>query len=364
MLAGCHRQDRVVREALAELLLCAPGEFDIDMLLRAGMERRLARRLIPLLQVAPPGALAREIIEIPTAADWIDAMDETESGDPAGVDFFTLCTLQLFGRDVLSDPVVRQAIDRSCMALAPLPAGGDLHARARARQLLAPVIALAPDSQRLTMHSGEPPLLYVTRMNGSEADVRWLLAHCLPPNVASPNCTALPNHRGPTYSVPGASPLHYAARHGNVPVIRALLAAGADLHARDSGGRTPLLSFGDREGVPRPCDRDPAHLDHCLDTVGCLMTAGADVRDIGGTRETLVIVMLIACFNAGGGSAGAYDRLVHWLVDLHMRGFPFRSGEGEPAIDPIWALDKLAAREGGEFLRYRTLRELLTSFTR
>jgi uncharacterized protein len=38
----------------------------------------------------------------------------------------------------------------------------------------------------------------------------------------------------------GRSPLHYAALHGSLDVVKALIADGADINMQDDGGMTPL----------------------------------------------------------------------------------------------------------------------------
>ena len=38
----------------------------------------------------------------------------------------------------------------------------------------------------------------------------------------------------------GSGTLHYACRAGSLPIVRVLMAAGADLHAMNKHGRTPL----------------------------------------------------------------------------------------------------------------------------
>ena len=62
----------------------------------------------------------------------------------------------------------------------------------------------------------------------------------------------------------GQTALMWAAAEGHAAVVRALLDAGADLHARLSSGFTPLL-FAVREGR--------------LDVVRVLLNAGADVNE-------------------------------------------------------------------------------------
>jgi len=43
-----------------------------------------------------------------------------------------------------------------------------------------------------------------------------------------------------TEEVDGATPLHVAAKEGRVDVAESLIAHGADVHARDNIGKTPL----------------------------------------------------------------------------------------------------------------------------
>lgn len=47
----------------------------------------------------------------------------------------------------------------------------------------------------------------------------------------------------------GQTALHLAARHGRVPIVRLLLAQGADPNAQDHAGTTPLISACDRGHV-------------------------------------------------------------------------------------------------------------------
>ena len=62
----------------------------------------------------------------------------------------------------------------------------------------------------------------------------------------------------------GSTPLHLAARDGAAEVVTTLLEAGADLEARDAIGRTPLHRAGARFGSPDPF------------VVAGLLDAGAD----------------------------------------------------------------------------------------
>jgi ankyrin repeat protein len=66
----------------------------------------------------------------------------------------------------------------------------------------------------------------------------------------------------------GATPLHLACRDGHGAAVDVLLAAGADVHARDTGGRQPL-----HEGVHNPA------------IVRALIAHGADPHDAGTERQ-------------------------------------------------------------------------------
>ncbi len=70
----------------------------------------------------------------------------------------------------------------------------------------------------------------------------------------------------------GETPLHQAAAWGeSMPVLQALLAAGADLKAKDHGGDTPLHGANNHRSVP---------------FVQALLAAGADVNARNGRGET------------------------------------------------------------------------------
>jgi hemoglobin len=73
---------------------------------------------------------------------------------------------------------------------------------------------------------GHTALYFAANSSGSDRIVRALLARKAAPNV----------HCGPTKS----TPLHMAARRDNVEIGKLLIAAGADLEARDIKGHTPL----------------------------------------------------------------------------------------------------------------------------
>jgi len=103
----------------------------------------------------------------------------------------------------------------------------------------------------------------------------------------------------------GATPLHMAAMHGNLPVVKVLLAHGAAVNSGDANGYTPLyaaVAGGQRE------------------TVACLLHAGADPRistQIDGATPlheaawrtgTEEIVKLLLAFGADPNSKDQKDK--------------------------------------------------------
>ena len=66
--------------------------------------------------------------------------------------------------------------------------------------------------------------------------------------------------------------LHFAAEHGDVSLLDALIEAGADLNVRDRGGATPL-----RIAVDSECDAGvQCKVPITFDTTRRLLAAGAD----------------------------------------------------------------------------------------
>jgi hypothetical protein len=120
------------------------------------------------------------------------------------------------------------------------------------------------------------------------AGYRDKIAQALLATGADPNAAA--NHRR-------SGPLHYAADgysvgsawdpRRQVKTIRILLSAGADIHARDKNGATPLHR---------------AVRTRCAAAVGCLLDAGADPtqKNISGSTAFHLAVQ-----NTGRGGSGA-----------------------------------------------------------
>ena len=66
----------------------------------------------------------------------------------------------------------------------------------------------------------------------------------------------------------GQTPLHWAARANNLKIVKLLLSKGADISARDDDGRTPLYSATDRMNIN-------------IGIIKLLISRGADVNAKG-----------------------------------------------------------------------------------
>jgi ankyrin repeat protein len=88
---------------------------------------------------------------------------------------------------------------------------------------------------------------------------------------ADPNVVAVHHHLQRTR---GGAPLHYAVRAGNVPMVEALVAHGADINIVDHDGLTPLDHAMSRNQIGFLQMRRPPN------------TAMADkLRSLGATKE-------------------------------------------------------------------------------
>ena len=107
----------------------------------------------------------------------------------------------------------------------------------------------------------------------------------------------------------GGSPIHDAARDGNIEAVKQHLAAGADVNAKDGGGWTPLFyaAFSGRtevaelliaEGVDVNAKDNLGTLRYAAsgghkETVELLIANGADVYAKGGGNGTTPLDMAI-----------------------------------------------------------------------
>ena len=123
----------------------------------------------------------------------------------------------------------------------------------------------------------------------------------------------------------GLTPLHYAAIGGDFEVISTLLAAGADLEARDQDGLTPLhyaasggspevittlLAAGADLRAQAQVDVTPLHIaasGGSPEAITTLLAAGADplARDMGGRRPIDWV----------GEDSSLYDTAAYWQLN-------------------------------------------------
>ena len=78
-----------------------------------------------------------------------------------------------------------------------------------------------------------------------------------------------------------SSPLHQAARSGDVERIRSLVSRGADVNQKDGTGHTPLIAAILRyqsQARDRSQPRDQSQARNQVQAVEALLTAGADVN--------------------------------------------------------------------------------------
>ena len=138
---------------------------------------------------------------------------------------------------------------------------------------------------------------------------RWrVLERAIAADDAAAVARAIADGADPSYDVDGLKPLHRAAVRARADVIGALIAAGADVHARDNRGRTALLLTAAGtpaevwarllEGRANPNDRLEAlrlllgaRADPNTDVLAGQMS---DVRDAIGKKRAEALALLLA----------------------------------------------------------------------
>jgi hypothetical protein len=132
--------------------------------------------------------------------------------------------------------------------------------------------------RHLLAHLGWEVDIFWAGIMGDLARARELLAQ----DRANANASTVEDH----VLGPGLSPLHLAAQGGHIELMEGLLAAGADINARDARGYTPLhfvISFGPREFLDPLPDLSAAAQDVGVyrllaDVPRFLLERGADLK--------------------------------------------------------------------------------------
>jgi len=124
----------------------------------------------------------------------------------------------------------------------------------------------------------------------------------------------------------GRTPLHYAAGDGKLDEVKALIAAGAEIDAReDTGQYTPLMFAAQR--------------DDNIDIITALVEAGADVNLTNSNGETPLFILTAS--PALNGSAGAI--IIRYLLD-HGADPHIKAADGDTVIDYVKFVNDKAGR--------------------
>jgi ankyrin repeat protein len=185
-------------------------------------------------------------------------------------------------------PMVALLLDSGAQAARNLPTGETLLMRAAEVGELAVVQLLLAHGAPVDVREerfGQSALMFAARAGNADVVAALLAAGAAPrastfvgsaPPFIAPNSVpgfgfgvgilrgGVPADRGRREPQPGGiTPLHYAARHGHVEVAKRLIAAGAEVNAREANEITPLLMAISNNNVAM------AHY---------LLTAGGDVN--------------------------------------------------------------------------------------
>src|SRR5262249_10228108 len=144
----------------------------------------------------------------------------------------------------------------------------------------------------------------------------------------------------------GQTPLMWAAAEGHTDVVQALIARGADVHARSKAGFTPLL-FASRTG--------DVHLTELL------LSAGVNVNEAANDGETALLIATIRSHTTLGKfllEHGADPNLGPGYLPLHWAAGDWTSSpdvimdESLRAADNEWTpLEGLRGEEKAEYVK-------------
>lgn len=344
--------------ALRCLVFLPVADIGVDTLLRAGLPLEAAHDLCDLLRDAPDDAIASTLVSAAKALSplkrwWLGAPGPTADAASRNARR-ELRVLQLAGyrQWPFEEAVWRGAVTQAGDLLRRDPQSG-LPIDPRTGLALLDLLPRNPHSQRLmTTFTGEPILLFSIRRGFPAPAVEKMLSLGFDANVSSPDGRAPAGDAVPI--LPGASPLHYAALHGDLETIELLARYGADLNARDARGYSPMLYA--RAGAPLlygsdsviavgPADRADARLrDDTAAIVCAFYRLGADPQVCGydGASVLRTLVLSVMASRDGGGMTDwpEFERLI---VMLHEMGVHFDM-PGGGGVQQIEAFAQINAR--------------------
>src|SRR6185436_15422002 len=165
---------------------------------------------------------------------------------------------------------------------------------------------------------------------GSVDMVKALLAH-----GADPNARLISRILKRVYTAGdgklarGATPYMRAARAGDVPLMKILLAAGADAALAQDNGNTPLLLAAGL-GFRGPIGGTEAM---AIAAISFSLAQGADVNAVNAAGDTAVHIAATTNFAESGTSEGSLV-IVEFLVERGAR-LDVRNKQGRTALDAV-----------------------------
>lgn len=202
-----------------------------------------------------------------------------------------------------------------------------------------PLHAVCSRPERGTMSLLNPPLRFPRISRGGE-DLRRQLIQVLIEEGADIACIS--------YNGVGNTPLTLACAHYNVTAVEALIAAGADVNFKVSGGKTPLMSATSNRGLS---DTDPYH----APIRGIRPTSyyqGIPLMSKTRLSSTYTIVKLLLDHGAEVNGTDNHGRNSLYKISSHFNDSPFQNDCNDEADKRLVRL--LLDRGGDPYLQDRS----------